>query len=128
MDFRCDDQNAKRASSPIVFYFEPAKKGRRGRPSPQCGDRPPNRGGAIAVDALFEAKTDENERRLLSIVQRHDQNGTFCPLQNPVDDATRKEMIKKTMVVRAENNQVYTIILRLSQNQFDRGALEFHLG
>jgi hypothetical protein len=23
-----------------------------------------------------------------SIMQRHDQNGTFCPLQNPVHDAT----------------------------------------
>jgi len=63
-----------------------------------------------------------------SIVQRHNQNGTFCPLQNPVDDATRKEMIKKTVIVRAENNQVYTIIFCLSQNQFDRGALEFQLG
>ena len=63
-----------------------------------------------------------------SIVQRHDQNGTFCPLQNPVDDAARKEMIKKTVVVRAENDQVYTVILGLSQNQFDRGALEFQLG
>jgi len=63
-----------------------------------------------------------------SIVQRHDQNGTFCSLQNPVDDAARKEMIKKTVVVRAENNQIYTIILCLSQNQFDRGPLEFQLG
>src|ERR1700758_2883229 len=62
---------------PLFFILSRQKRDRRGRPSPQCGDRPPNRGREIAVDALFEAKTDENERRLLSIVQRHDQNGTF---------------------------------------------------
>jgi four helix bundle protein len=41
MDFRCDDQNVKRASSPVTFYFKPAK-GRARTPVSQCEIAPPN--------------------------------------------------------------------------------------
>jgi hypothetical protein len=62
-----------------------------------------------------------------AVVQRHDQNRAFCPLQYPVDDAACKQVFENPPTVRTQNDQVYAKTFRLGQNQFDWGTFKFQL-
>src|SRR5262245_55723447 len=51
----------------------------------------------------------------LSLLRWHNQNRTFCSLQNPVNYAAGEKIVKNSAVVRPKNDQVDTIIFYLSQ-------------